>query len=421
MHGFFPDFPGSRPRAAACPGVSEAGVSVGRSDHEPLSGAERHNRSQSGDSRRQTGATRQPRRGDGRRAGSNTEPLKHRTTETPNHRSWLITGCAGFIGSHLVESLLKSGHAVVGLDNFSTGHQQNLDEIRASSRGAVDDQDRWKNFTFIEGDIADPAICWRACQGVDYVLHQAALASVPASIADPVKAHGANVTGFLNILQAARQAGVKRLVYASSSAVYGDGPELPKSEDLAAAPLSPYAVNKHVNELYADQFARHYGFESVGLRYFNVFGPRQDPNGAYAAVISKWIDALINNKTAFINGDGESSRDFVYVGDVVHANLLAATYEALTNQHQVFNIVGGQLTTLNELHTLLAEALASTTAPGAPQPPPPPPPVHRAPIPGDIQHSQANIDKANRMLDYHPATPLAEGLMETMRWHAAGR
>ncbi|WP_348687514.1 SDR family oxidoreductase, partial [Rheinheimera aquimaris] len=257
-------------------------------------------------------------------------------------KRWLITGCAGFIGSNLLETLLKANQQVVGLDNFATGYQRNLDEVQQ----LVSPQ-QWTNFTFIKGDIRSSADCQQACSGVDYVLHQAALGSVPRSIADPITSNDTNISGFLNMLVAARDAGVKRFVYAASSSTYGDHPALPKVEDAIGKPLSPYAVTKYVNELYADVFSRSYGFHSIGLRYFNVFGPRQDPNGAYAAVIPKWTAAMIADQSVKINGDGETSRDFCFVDNAVQANIRAALSEI--EHSEVFNVALGDRTTLNEL------------------------------------------------------------------------
>ncbi|MDO9265106.1 MAG: NAD-dependent epimerase/dehydratase family protein [Desulfosalsimonadaceae bacterium] len=258
--------------------------------------------------------------------------------------TWLITGAAGFIGSNLVETLLKQNYHVTGLDNFATGYQRNLDEIQTLVTPT-----QWANFTFIKGDIRDLDTCRKACAGADYVLHQAALGSVPRSIEDPIQTNTSNITGFLNMLVAVRDAGVKRFVYAASSSTYGDDPNLPKVEDHIGRPLSPYAVTKYVNELYADVFAHTYGTACIGLRYFNVFGRRQDPNGAYAAVIPKWFSALLTGDTVYINGDGETSRDFCYIDNCVQANILAATTENPAAINQVYNVAFGERTTLNEL------------------------------------------------------------------------
>ena len=265
------------------------------------------------------------------------DEVRESLRESP--RTWLITGVAGFIGSNLLETLLKLDQRVVGLDNFATGYQRNLDEVKT-----LVEPSQWARFEFIEGDICDLDACRRACEGVDYVLHQAALGSVPRSLADPIATNAANVTGFVNMLVAARDAKVKRFVYAASSSTYGDHPGLPKVEDVIGKPLSPYAVTKFVNELYADVFARCYGIESIGLRYFNVFGARQDPNGAYAAVIPKWTAAMIKGEPVFINGDGETSRDFCYVANAVQANLLAATTQNSEAVNEVYNVAVGDRT-----------------------------------------------------------------------------
>ena len=322
--------------------------------------------------------------------------------------TWLVTGVAGFIGSHLLETLLGLGQRVVGLDNFATGHQHNLDEVKSSVGDAA-----WQNFRFIEGDIRNLADCQRACQGVDRVLHQAALGSVPRSLADPITTNAANVTGFLNMLVAARDAGVKRFVYAASSSTYGDHPGLPKVEDVIGKPLSPYAVTKYVNELYADVFARSYGMASIGLRYFNVFGPRQDPNGAYAAVIPKWAAAMLAGESVAINGDGETSRDFCFVANAVQANLLAAMTEDPAAVNQVYNVAVGDQTDLNGLHAMLASALARVR-PGlqvaAPE--------HRGFRAGDVRHSRADVGKARRCLGYAPSHDLRTGLRVAADWFA---
>ena len=324
-------------------------------------------------------------------------------------QTWLVTGVAGFIGSHLLETLLGLGQRVVGLDNFATGHPHNLDEVKSSVGEAA-----WQNFQFIEGDLRNLADCQRACQGVGRVLHQAALGSVPRSLADPITTNAANVTGFLNMLVAARDAGVKRFVYAASSSTYGDHPGLPKVEDIIGKPLSPYAVTKYVNELYADVFARSYGMASVGLRYFNVFGPRQDPNGAYAAVIPKWAAAMLAGETVYINGDGETSRDFCFVANAVQANLLAAMTEDAAAVNQVYNVAVGDQTSLNGLHTMLAGALAAVR-PGlqvaAPE--------HRDFRAGDVRHSRADVGKARRWLGFAPSHDLQTGLRVAADWFAA--
>ena len=322
--------------------------------------------------------------------------------------TWLVTGVAGFIGSHLLETLLGLGQRVVGLDNFATGHPHNLDEVRSLVGAAA-----WQNFNFIEGDIRNLADCQNACQGVDRVLHQAALGSVPRSLADPITTNAANVTGYLNMLVAARDAGVKRFVYAASSSTYGDHPGLPKVEDIIGKPLSPYAVTKYVNELYADVFARSYGMASIGLRYFNVFGPRQDPNGAYAAVIPKWAAAMLAGETVFINGDGQTSRDFCFVANAVQANLLAAMTGDAAAVNQVYNVAVGDQTDLKGLHALLASALARVR-PGlqvaASE--------HRDFRAGDVRHSRADVGKARRLLGYVPSHDLRTGLSVAAEWFA---
>lgn len=322
-------------------------------------------------------------------------------------RTWLVTGVAGFIGSSLLEALLQLNQRVVGLDNFSTGNRRNLDEV-----GASVSEETWSRFRFIEGELADQRLCRSACKAVDFVLHHAALGSVPHSIADPVGSHQSNVTGFLNVLLAARDAAVKRVVYASSSAVYGDEPSLPKVEDNVGRPLSPYAATKLMDELYADVFAQTYGVQCIGLRYFNVFGPRQDPEGSYAAVIPKWISALLRKKLVFINGDGETSRDFCYVENVVQANLLAATTELAEALNQVYNVGTGERTTLNELLQILQRRLRKRD-PSLPEQKP----VYQDFRPGDVRHSLASIEKAQRLLGYFPTRRLEAGLELAMDWY----
>ena len=325
--------------------------------------------------------------------------------QTP--RRWLVTGAAGFIGSHLLETLLRHDQTVVGLDNFSTGHRRNLDEV-----GALVSADQWSRLRFVEGDIRDLQTCKEACAGADFVLHQAALGSVPRSIADPATTHAVNVDGFVNILLAARAAGVSRFVYAASSSTYGDHPDLPKVEEKIGRPLSPYAVTKLVNELYADVFARCYGVDSIGLRYFNVFGPRQDPEGAYAAVIPKWIAAMLDGAAVQINGDGQTSRDFCFVANAVQANLLAALVPRKAARAEVYNVAVGERTSLLRLHELLAMNVARVR-PGVDSPPPRFGPVRA----GDVQHSQASIDKARRDLRYEPTERIEDGLAITVDWH----
>jgi UDP-N-acetylglucosamine 4-epimerase len=319
----------------------------------------------------------------------------------------LITGAAGFIGSNLVEALLRQNHTVTGLDNFSTGHQRNLDEVQTLVSPA-----QWAKFTFIKGDIRDLSTCIRACAGMDVVLHQAALGSVPRSLADPITTNENNITGFLNILTAARDAGVNRLVYAASSSTYGDHPGLPKKEALIGSPLSPYAVTKYVNELYADVFARCYGFPSIGLRYFNIFGRRQDPEGAYAAVIPKWIKAMIHNEPVYINGDGETSRDFCYIDNAIQANLLAATTQNPEALNQVYNVAVGERTTLNHLYDTLKTLLAPRHPHLAAAKP-----EYRDFRPGDVRHSLADITKAKTLLGYTPTHRIGQGLAEAMTWY----
>ena len=324
-------------------------------------------------------------------------------------RRWLVTGSAGFIGSHLVEALLSLDQHVVSLDNFATGSRGNLDEVRATV-GA----DAWRRHTFIEADIVDPEACRQACEAVDVVLHEAALGSVPRSIEDPLRTHAANATGFLNLLVAARDARVGRFVYAASSSTYGDHPALPKVEHAIGAPLSPYAVTKYVNELYADVFGRCYGMATIGLRYFNVFGPRQDPNGAYAAVIPRFIAAMLRGAPALIHGDGETTRDFCYVDNVVQANLLAATVDDAQALGQVYNVAVGERLSLNELHRTLC-ALIAVRHPRLDIAPP----RHDEFRAGDVRHSQADIGKAMRLLGYRPEWDAKRGLAHALPWYEA--
>ncbi|MCH2556043.1 MAG: SDR family oxidoreductase [Alcanivorax sp.] len=320
-------------------------------------------------------------------------------------KTWLITGVAGFIGSNLLETLLGLGQTVVGLDNFATGHQHNLDEVRDNvGEGA------WQRFSFIEGDIRDLDTCRLAVRGADHVLHQAALGSVPRSIADPIATNQANIDGFLNMLVAAKDEGVDSFTYAASSSTYGDHPDLPKVEDKIGNPLSPYAVTKYVNELYAGVFARTYGFKTIGLRYFNVFGPRQDPNGAYAAVIPKWTAAMIQGETVRINGDGETSRDFCFVDNAVQANLLAAT-AAEDSKNQVYNVACNARTSLNELFDLIARELATLDVSYDKKP------GYADFRPGDVRHSQADIGKAAQKLGYAPSHSVGQGLAVAMPWY----
>lgn len=320
-------------------------------------------------------------------------------------RTWLITGVAGFIGSNLLETLLKLDQHVIGLDNFATGFRHNLEEVRN-----LVDQEQWARFDFIEGDICKLEDCQRACRNVDYVLHQAALGSVPRSIANPINTNATNIDGFLNMLVAARDASVKRFVYAASSSTYGDHPALPKVEENIGNPLSPYAVTKLVNELYAEVFARTYDFKSIGLRYFNVFGNRQSPGGAYAAVIPKWIAALVNGEQVFINGDGETSRDFCYVDNAVQINLLAATADSPEAANQVYNVAVGDQTTLNRLYEYLREDIKDSYPHVADMQP-----DYRDFRAGDVRHSCADISKAHRLLGYQPKYRIEEGLRKTVK------
>ncbi|MFJ1469487.1 NAD-dependent epimerase/dehydratase family protein [Massilia orientalis] len=324
-------------------------------------------------------------------------------------KTWLITGCAGFIGSNLLESLLSLDQTVVGLDNFATGHQRNLDEVRE-----LVGTTRWARFTMITGDIRDMATCQQAVKNVDYVLHQAALGSVPRSIKDPNTTNEVNISGFLNMLTAAKDEGVRSFVYAASSSTYGDHPGLPKVEDRIGKPLSPYAVTKYVNELYADVFARCYGFKATGLRYFNVFGKRQDPHGAYAAVIPKWIDAMISGGDILINGDGETSRDFCFIDNVVQVNLLAATAEE-DAKGEVYNVAIGDITTLNELAASLKAILAENGVHYEK------PSIYRDFRAGDVRHSQADITKVTNRLGYLPTHRIRDGLKTAMPWYIANR
>lgn len=322
-------------------------------------------------------------------------------------RRWCVTGVAGFIGSNILETLLALGQDVVGLDNFSTGFRHNLDLVRASVGDEV-----WRRFRFIEGDIRNPQDCAAACEGVEFVLHQAALGSVPRSIANPLATHESNVDGFLNMLIAARDAKVKRFVYASSSSVYGDHPGLPKVEDLVGRPLSPYAATKCMNEMYAEVFVRSYGTPTVGLRYFNVFGPRQDPHGAYAAVIPRWIAALIEGKPVHIFGDGETSRDFCYVENAVQMNILAATTDLDEAVNQVYNVAVGDRTTLKQLFELQRCLLQMRFPHVVSQTP-----VHGDFRAGDVMHSQADIGKAARLLGYAPTHNIRDGMVEALDWY----
>jgi UDP-N-acetylglucosamine 4-epimerase len=333
------------------------------------------------------------------------EEVRQRISAAP--RSWLVTGAAGFIGSHLVEHLLALDQKVVGLDNFSTGKRENLEHVRQALGEA-----RWKSFRFVEGDLRSLDTCSAACASAQIVLHQAALGSVPRSIDRPLRTHDSNVNGFLNMLLAARDAGVARMVYASSSAVYGDHPALPKVESQLGRAMSPYGLSKRINELYAEVFAVCYGFRSVGLRYFNVFGPRQDPDGPYASVIPAWIGCLLRGETAYVNGDGSAARDYCHVDNVVQANLLAATVEEPQALGEAYNVAVGEQTTLNELFEIVRDQLAQrlprlrTVRP-----------VHRAPRRGDMLLSRADVGKAAELLGYRPGFDLRRGLAQTIDWY----
>jgi UDP-N-acetylglucosamine 4-epimerase len=339
---------------------------------------------------------------------SSYEKLQSSLRATP--KKWLVTGCAGFIGSNLLESLLKLDQQVVGLDNFSTGKKDNLNQVEKLVTAG-----QWSRFTFIQGDIRELPVCQQACQGVDYILHQAALGSVPRSIENPIASHDSNVTGFLNMLVAARDAQAKRFVYASSSAVYGDHPDLPKVEPKTGSVLSPYAATKAMNEIYAEVFAKNYAIQSIGLRYFNVFGPRQDPDGAYAAVIPKWIAALLKREPVVINGDGETSRDFCYVDNVVEANLAAATTDNPDAINQAYNIAVGERTTLNELFHLLLTHCYPSPVSGSKLPTPCYHPFRA----GDVRHSLADIAKAKKLLGYEPKYRIQQGLEIAFDWYKA--
>jgi UDP-N-acetylglucosamine/UDP-N-acetylgalactosamine 4-epimerase len=320
--------------------------------------------------------------------------------------TWLVTSAAGFIGSHLVETLLRQGQRVVALDNFITGHQRNVDDaVSRSGEGAAD------RFRFVLGDITVLDTCRQACEGVDWVLHQAALGSVPRSLAHPLDSHRNNVDGFINMLVAARDAKVRRFVYASSSSVYGDEPTLPKREERTGRVLSPYAATKHVNEVYAQVFEKAYGLSTIGLRYFNVFGPRQDPEGAYAAVIPRWVAALLSNQPCLINGDGSTSRDFCFVANAVQANLKAALSADPQASDAVYNVAVGGRTSLLELYVMIRDALAKSRPALAGQQP-----IFQPFRPGDIRDSQADISRAMARLGYSPTHTVAQGLAETLAY-----
>ena len=321
--------------------------------------------------------------------------------------TWLVTGVAGFIGSNLLETLLSLDQKVTGLDNFSTGFQHNLDEVKSRVT-----PEQWERFQFIQGDIRDLDTCRQACRGADFVLHQAALGSVPRSIEDPVNTNENNISGYLNMLVAARDEPVRRFVYAASSSTYGDHPDLPKEEDRIGNPLSPYAVTKLVNELYASVFARTYGFKTIGLRYFNIFGQRQDPDGAYAAVIPKWFASIMKQEPVYINGDGETSRDFCFIENCVQANIMAATADNEDAANQVYNVAFGQRTTLNELFELIRERVQEKFPHASDVEP-----VYRDFRPGDVRHSLADISKARNLLGYEPEYSVRTGLDKAARWY----
>tara|TARA_Y100000768_G_scaffold363383_1_gene322989 strand:- start:12076 stop:13095 length:1020 start_codon:yes stop_codon:yes gene_type:complete len=334
---------------------------------------------------------------------SDYNSLKNHLLE--NQHTWLITGVAGFIGSNLLEQLLNLNQIIIGMDNLSTGKKKNLDDIKNSCSDTL-----WSNFTFIEGDICDLDLCYKACQDVDFVLHQAALGSVPRSISDPINTNSSNINGFLNILLASKDSSVKSFTYAASSSTYGDHPDLPKIEDKIGKPLSPYAITKYVNELYAEIFASVYSFQSIGLRYFNVFGKRQDPLGAYAAVIPAWINAILNQEKLYINGDGETTRDFCYIDNAVQANILAAL-SPLKFRNNVYNVAVGDRTSLNELFFILKNALQEEGIIYKFEP------EYREFRAGDVAHSQASIQKISKNLGYQPQFKIKEGVSETIKWY----
>ena len=331
------------------------------------------------------------------------QQAKESLMQTP--KTWLITGVAGFIGSNLLETLLLLDQKVVGLDNFATGFQRNLDEVKS-----LVSAEQWEGFTFIEGDIRQLTDCSKACTGVDYVLHQAALGSVPRSIADPINTNDTNISGSLNMLVAARDAKVASFTYAASSSTYGDHPALPKVEDAIGNPLSPYAVTKYVNELYADVFSRTYGFKTIGLRYFNIFGKRQTPDGAYAAVIPKWTAAMIASDKVYINGDGDTSRDFNFIENAVQANILAATAND-DAKNEVYNVAVGGRTTLNTLFSALKEHLSVNGVNYTQEA------VYRDFRAGDVRHSQADISKIKNALGYAPQFDIIQGIEKAMPWY----
>ena len=328
-----------------------------------------------------------------------------------NQSTWLVTGVAGFIGSNLLEKLLILNQKVVGLDSFDTGYQHNVDQAIQDAND-ITGKDLSNNFKFINGDIKKLSDCKLACDGVDYVLHQAALGSVPRSIEDPIATNEANINGFVNMLVASRDAKVKRFVYAASSSSYGDNPDLPKVEHMTGNPLSPYAVTKIVNELYANVFAKNYDFKTIGLRYFNIFGKRQDPEGAYAAVIPKWVAAILNKEDVYINGDGETSRDFCYIDNTVQMNLLAATTDNEEATNQVYNVALNDRTSLTKLHQMIEGRLIERVE-GLEKKKP----IYREFRSGDVRHSQASIDKAQKLLGYHPKFRISEGMDQAIDWY----
>ena len=328
-----------------------------------------------------------------------------------NQSTWLVTGVAGFIGSNLLEKLLILNQKVVGLDSFDTGYQHNIDQAIQDAND-ITGKDLGNNFKFINGDIKKLSDCKLACDGVDYVLHQAALGSVPRSIEDPIATNEANINGFVNMLVASRDAKVKRFVYAASSSSYGDNPDLPKVEHMTGNPLSPYAVTKIVNELYANVFAKNYDFKTIGLRYFNIFGKRQDPDGAYAAVIPKWVAAILNKEDVYINGDGETSRDFCYIDNTVQMNLLAATTDNEEATNQVYNVALNDRTSLTKLHQMIEGRLIERVE-GLEKKKP----IYREFRSGDVRHSQASIDKAQKLLDYQPKYRISEGMADAIDWY----
>ena len=334
-------------------------------------------------------------------------PTYNRTKEDliKNPQTWVITGVAGFVGSNLLEALLKLNQNVIGIDNFSNSSGNNLTSVQASIK------ENWSNFTFYEADIRNLDDCLKVCNGADFVLHQAALGSIPRSIANPIATNDSNINGFLNMLLAARDSNIRRFIYAASSSTYGDHPALPKTEDRIGRPLSPYAVTKYVNELYADVFGKIYGMETIGLRYFNVFGPRQSPNGAYAAVIPKWINSLLSGNACIINGDGSTSRDFCYIDNAIQANILAATSTNVNAVNQVYNVACGASTTLNELHQTLVRNIAKHNCQTIESKP-----NYQDFRDGDVLHSLADITKAKKFLGYNPLYSAEEGLENTANW-----